>query len=314
MPRAFLRCILNLGGVMKRAGSAISISLAIFCWAGTHAPAREGNADFKNIAMEIVRFAKANDINKISVLGYTGKDGVEKNEADYISEKMGAYLAGHGKPALIERALLEKVLRETRLSSSAGADGDKSKFLKDIFLIDAVVTGTVFAAGKKLKVLTRLIDLETGRVLLAAQSESEREWTQFPEVPDMELEWDNSAWPLPPSDFRDAPSDLRDAASDTGRVSCADRKLRLTGLNSELVDAKALYWAAKMKEPGFSIRGLSRNPGTEITDPEVKSRFYKLLGAYYRSENAPPPAPDKLPAIINLIEEEKRAYDECGQR
>jgi len=299
---------------MKRAGSAIPIFLAIFCWTGPHAPAGEGNTDFRNIAMEIVSFAKANDINKISVLGFTGKDGVEKNEADYLSKKMGAYLAGHPKPAIIERALLEKILRETKLSASGGAGGDKSKFLKDIFLIDAVVTGTVFAAGKKLKVLTRLIDLETGRVLLAAQSEEEREWTRFPEVPDMGLEWDNLAWPLPPPELMDVPSDLRDAPSDTGRGSCAGRKQRLAGLNSALVDAKALYWAAKMKEPGFSIRGLSRNPGTEISDPEVKARFYKLLGAYYRSENAPPPAPDKLRTIINLLGEETRAYDECGQR
>lgn len=289
---------------MKGAGLKILMALANFCGLLLAvSEAGEASSDVKDAAAAIVNFAKANEINKISVLGFAGKGGVEKSETDYVSEKIGAYLAGHEKPALIERALLEKVLKEARLSSSAGGDGDKAKALREIFSIDAVVTGTVFAAGEKLKVLTRLIDVKTGRVLLAAQFELKRERDQFPEVPDIGLDWDGGEWPLPPLD-------LRDAVSEPGRASCAERKRRLAGLNSELVDAKALYWAAKMKEPGFSVRGLSRNPGTEIADPEVKARFYKLLGAYYRSESAPP-GPDKLSALLALIEDETRVYNEC---
>lgn len=293
---------------MKSAAIKFLIVPAFFCGLGFRASgAAEGSADFKAVSAEIVRFAAANDINKISVLGYTGKEGVEKNEADYISEKMGAHLAGRKKPALIERALLEKVLKEASLSSTAGGAGDKAKMLREIFSIDAVVTGTVFAAGDKLKILTRLIDLKTGRVLLAAQSESEREWPQFPEVPDLDFRWDGAAFDPPPSDFRDS-------VSDPAQGSCAGRKLRLSRLNSELVDAKARYWAAKMKEPGFSIRALTRNPGTEITDPETKAGFYRLLGEYYKSEAAAPPGPDELPALRNLMEEETRVHNECGHR
>ena len=271
------------------------------------AGAGEADSDCKGFAAEVVAFAKANDINKISVLGFAGKDGVQKSETDYISERTAACLAGHKKPALIDRALLAKALKGTRLSSSAGPDGDKARMIKQIFSIDAVVTGTVFAAGHKLKVLAKLVDVNSGRVLLAEQSESEREWAQFPEVPDLELEWDDKAWPLPPLD-------LKDAVSEPGQGSCADRKMRLTGLNSELVEAKALYWAAKMKEPGFSIRGLSRNPGTEIADPELKARFYKLLNSYFRADYTGPPDPDRTTKVLDLLAEEKLVYDECGHR
>lgn len=69
-----------------------------------------------------------------------------------------------------------------------------------------------------------------------------------------------------------------------------------------------------MKEPGFSIRGLTRNPGAEITDPETKAGFYKLLGMYYKLKTAAPPGPDELTPILDLIAEEKRVYDECGRR
>lgn len=292
---------------MKGAALTALFTLVFFGTAPLMTGAGEAKAECKGFAAEVVAFAQANDINRISVLGFAGKDGVEKNETDYISERTAACLAGHKKPALIDRALISKALKGTRLSSPAGADGDKAKMIRDIFSLDAVVTGTVFAAGNKLKVLTKLIEVKTGRVLLAEQSESGRERAQFPEVPDLELEWDDTGWPLPPSD-------IRDAVSEPGQGSCADRKMRLAGLNSELADAKALYWAEKMKEPGFSVRGLKRNPGTEIADPEVKARFYRQLNAYYKEDYSGPPDPDRTTAVLDLLAEEKLVYDECGHR
>lgn len=291
---------------MKGAALKALFTLVFYGTALLMAEAGETGPDC-GFAAEVLSFSKANDINKITVLGFTGRDGVQKSETDYISERTAACLAGHKKPALIDRALLAKALKGTRLSSSAGPDGDKARMIKAIFSIDAVVTGTVFAAGHKLKVLAKLVDVNSGRVLLAEESESEREWARFPEVPGLELEWDDTEWPLPPPD-------LRDAISEPGQGSCADRKMRLTGLNSELVEAKALYWAARMKEPGFSVRGLSRNPGTEIADPEVKARFYKLLESYFRADYTGPPDPDKTASVLDLIAEEKLVRDECSHR
>lgn len=290
---------------MKGAGLILFAALALFC--GAMLPAGAGAEDCDKAAEEIVRYARANGVARISVLGFTAKTGVDRSEADYFSEKLGACLAGREKPALIERALLERVLKESRLSSSAGADADKSRPLADIFVVDAVVTGTVFAAGNRLKILTRLIDVRTGRVLLAARSEERREWAQYLESPELLTDWDPAAWSLPPLD-------LRDAVLDDGKARCAERKMRLARLNSGLVDAKARHWAAKMKEPGFNIRGLTRNPGTEITEPEVKARFYKLLGDYYREPAAAAPAAEDLSALNGLLEEENKVYNECGYR
>ncbi len=161
---------------MKRAGFKIIFALAVICVRGfSVSEAGSGIGDCKSVADKIARFAETNGINRISVLGFTGKGGAERNETDYITERISAYLAGRAKPALIERALLEKVLKEARLSSSAGGPEYGPKILSDVFSIDAVVTGTVFAAGDKLKILAKLIDARSGRVLLAAQAEAERE-------------------------------------------------------------------------------------------------------------------------------------------
>jgi hypothetical protein len=290
---------------MKRAGLFFLAALALLC--GAAPAARAGAQDCDKAAEEIIRYAKTNDVDRISVLGFTAKSGVDRSEADYISEKTGACLAGHQKPALIERALLEKVLKESRLSSSAGAGAGGARPSPDIFMVDAVVTGTVFSAGNKLRIITRLIDVKTGRVLLATRSEADREWAQYLESPELLTDWDPAAWSLPPLD-------LRDAVVDKDRERCPERKLRLTQLNAELVDAKARHWAEKMKAPGFTIRGLTRNPGTEITDPGTKAKFYELLGGYYKQQAPAPPAEKDLPALKDLLEEESRVYNECGYR
>lgn len=277
-----------------------------FCGTGCPASASDANTCDK-AAAAIIDFALANDIHKISVLGYTPKAGVEKNETDYLSEKLGACLAGRKIPALIERELLEKVLKEARLFSSAGTDWEGAG-LNALLSVDAVVAGTVFSSGDRLKVLTKLIDMKTGRVLLASRSEAEREWPQLPEVPELDFGWGSGPAPSSP------PPDLRDAVAEPGPASCADRRTRLAGRNAKLVDAKARYWANRMKEPGFSIRGLTGNPGSEISAPQVKSRFYEKLNAYYRSEGAAAPGAGELAKVKDLLAAEKQVRDECPAR
>ena len=276
-----------------------------------------GSEGCRDLSREIIKYAKANNVAKFAVLDFAAKGGAERNEAEYVAEKMGTYLAGNEKPALIERALLEKVLKEAKLSSAVYGPLDNAKMLKDILSIDAVVTGTVFAAGKTLIVLARLIDIKTGRVLFSAERETGRELPGFPEITTFSMkfpgtsdfnsstEWDTAALPQLPTDFKDSVSDTEDN-------SCNSRRLQLTKLNSKLVDSKARYWAAKMKEPGFSSRSLTKNPGSEIGNPETKARFYKLLTAYSDTDLNVLPEQSKLSGVMNLMAMETRVSNECG--
>lgn len=259
-----------------------------------------GEEDPVSAASWIAKSAREKGITTVSVLGFTPKGGVGADEAEYISEKMGVLIAVQGKPAVIERTQLEKVLREATLSSVAGGARD----LEMMFSVDAVVTGAVFAAGDKLEVFVKLIEVRSGRVIAAARAEEERDWRRqsFPASRPVI----RSAVPAGvPADLRDAPSPVE------GDRSCRSRMEKLVRLNAELVDEKAGYWAARMREPGFTAGKLTRNPGSEITDPETKVRFYKLLGIYHR-EGGPAPSPSRLPALMNLMKEEKLAADECG--
>ncbi|MDA8243323.1 MAG: hypothetical protein M0025_04295 [Elusimicrobia bacterium] len=263
-----------------------------------------------SLAGELGDAAADSGMKRIAVLGFAAKAGAGGEEGDFISERIAAELARRGEPALIERSQLAAVLKEAR--SSAETPGD----LDGIFSVDGVVTGSVFASGDKLKVLAKLINVRTGQVMAAGMAEEDRDWPRLPEAPLEDLAWDPLPWPASMPGLKDAPAApaFRDAPASFTSTSCEARKKKLRELNSKLTDEKARYWAAKMREPGFSIGKLTRNPGSEIADPADRARFYGLLGSYFRQEAPPEPSPHLQPELKALLAEEAAVYDECGSR
>ncbi|MDP2866548.1 MAG: hypothetical protein Q8O90_09910 [Elusimicrobiota bacterium] len=290
------------------AALAIACSLAV--------PPACGADAYRALSMRIAKSAVENSIKKIAVLEFAAKGGAGKSETAYVAEKMGVQLAGSKIVALIERALLEKVLKEAGLSSAAGAS-DKTEILRNILSLDAVVTGVVFADGDTLRVFARLIDVRTGRVLLAAEEEAGRqqpdplggrfEDIELPDVsfPELPAGWNPFVAAAPRASFRDA-------VSDPVTGSCSGRRSVVNRLNAELVDLKARYWAIRMKTPGFDRRTLTRNPGSEIGDTEIKARFYKLLADYYRDGSAARLNPEERNEGADLIKMEAPISAERG--
>jgi hypothetical protein len=67
-----------------------------------------------------------------------------------------------------------------------------------------------------------------------------------------------------------------------------------------------------MKEPGFAYGSLSRNPGSEIRDPEAKRKFYELLSMYYDKEAVPAIDAGNLKKLEAFMEKEGGVIDRCG--
>jgi len=267
------------------------------------------------LSLRIARSAVEHSVKKIAVLDFSAKGGAEKSETAYVAEKIGVQLAGSRGVSLIERTLLEKVLKEAGLSLGAGGAYDNAETLRSMLSVDAVVTGVVFADGEALRVFARLIDTKTGRVLIAAEALADRLPPALSGGLSGDMEPPEVPFPELPAGWGDSPAvtgaSFRDAVSGSGSGSCSGRRSAAARLNAELVDAKARFWAARMKAPGFSLRALTRNPGSEIGDPGVKARFYKLLTAYYR-DSGPGLEPEKNSEVENLIKLEERVSDECG--
>lgn len=65
---------------------------------------------------------------------------------------------------------LEAVLEEAKSKGGGPARAGAAKALRDLFAAEAVVAGTVFSSGKELKVLVKLNEVRSGKVLLSAES------------------------------------------------------------------------------------------------------------------------------------------------
>lgn len=144
---------------MKGREMALIAGLAA-AWALSCFPAAADGAGYKSAAERPGKSAEANGLKKIAVLDFAARGGSGKSEAQYAAEKIGLYLSGSGKTALIERPLLKKLLKEAKLASAAGVTGEPAETLKGMLSLDGVVTGTVYADGETLVVLARLLKKE----------------------------------------------------------------------------------------------------------------------------------------------------------
>ncbi|OGR81150.1 MAG: hypothetical protein A2X32_08455 [Elusimicrobia bacterium GWC2_64_44] len=286
------------------------ISAAVVCLVLLAVSAQAGGNPYRGLSEDIARAAAANAVKKIAVLGFEGRGGAGRNECAYVAELVGTALSATKKVSLIERSLLDGVLKEARLSSSAGGEGPD----KELFSVDAVVTGMVFPEGDCLKVFIKLIEVRTGRVLLSKAAQGVRLAGGFMET--MSDALDLPDVPMPEaSDIREvsmAASGLRDSVAEPAAGACVERRMLLASMNAELVAEKALFWAAKMREPGFSLAKLRRNPGSEISDRGVRSDFYKLLKKYYAEGYSSGPGADSKGRLARLLWLEEVTAAECG--
>lgn len=209
-------------------------------------PASSSQAGYRNIAKEFSQSALKHGAVKVAVLPFAEADGRASGSAARVAERLTTDMVRIGRVQVVERSLLGNVP-------------------------DAVVTGSVYRNGDKLDIYARLIEPGTGRVLSARHARVEREWTDDIQVPAMEMAGRALAVPVPGL--------LRDSL---GERDCGDAGETLERMERSILQLKARYWASRMSAPGFSSRALISNPGSEILDRGLRSRFYELLG-FWRS-------------------------------
>ena len=86
----------------------------------------------------------------------------------------------------------------------------------------------------------------------------------------------------------------------------------MDSIERSILDAKARYWAAKIKEPDFSYASLTSNPGSEISNPRLRTRFYDLMKAWHRLEFTPKLNPLELKSLTEAEEKILRIMKECN--
>lgn len=113
------------------------------------------------------------------------------------------------------------------------------------------------------------------------------------------------------AEARGYPADLRDSPAEANDMACAKELERLKEANTGSVELKARYWAARIREPGFSYAGLAAAPGSELRDYATLQKFYTLFNAYYDQEGPVIITAAERAALEQLIEKEHQVKTKC---
>lgn len=260
----------------------------------TAAPALAG-AELGGMARELASAARAAGMQRVAVTGFDPANGRDDGTGAAISERLTVALARTRRVQAVERRLLPRLMEEHALGRS-GATSSAHR-LGRVLPVDGLITGTWIPAPGGVRLLARLVQVESG--LIVGASEMELELDSPPSLISLDpfsVPVPVLSAPFPGEEAEPSLAALRDApASPAG--SCEDAADRVDALEESVLELKARYWAARLRA-GVDGRSIRSNPGSTITDPLLKRRFYERLKAWHASAEVPPLTPVEVRRFV----------------
>lgn len=249
-----------------------------------------------SLARELGSAGRRRGLSRVAVLPFTPADASSPADGRVLSERLTTRLVRDGRVGVVERSsLLRRLADEQNLARTGLVDGLRR--LGKLHSIDALVAGTFVTRGGRLSVEARLLDVRTGAILAAGEAMSERDWHG-----EGRLEPGAEPGPLP---------DLSLAAAELGEdeYDCSASNARADALEKSAIELKARHWAGLLRQ-GLSFSDLRRAPGQDISDEELKWRFFDRLNAYYAAPDGAELTPNER-AYLALVE---RTADKLRRR
>lgn len=257
---------------------------------------------YKTIAHKLSKAAIQNGIKNIAISKFSNNGFGENAETNYISDKLTQYLIKRGTINIMERAQMNRILEEIKSSSERNNNYNATDKIAKISAVDAIITGNIYKDFSSTKIMAKLIDIKTGKILAATEVEIKNQMETFPKIPEMNIQLPEIAVP---ADFRDAPNDF-------DVDNCAISRKELKKMQNSTIEIKAIYWALKLKNPGFSYSQLKQNPGSEISDEKLKKDFYKRLEYWHNQTHIPKLSNIESANLKYIFKKEQTIRDNCG--
>ena len=233
--------------------------LALFGWAimaGQAQAASSVDGSLDEVAGQIIERTKADGVPTIGISTFTHADGTCSQLSNYVTEFIvdSLFNAGEGRVEIIERSQLSAIFREMELVFDGTIAPDAAKRLGEIEGVDAVVTGSLIQFGEVVKIQSRLISTENGRLFATARSE-------FPSVGSVAKMMatrsraecgftDATGAAMAPAPAETAPSGDTAGGAQTGLVDASRR------FSSDVYEAEvsSLIYSKSKGEASFAIR------------------------------------------------------------
>lgn len=119
---------------------------------------------FLVFSLVFVSIAPAADKTRIAVMSLVAKAGVDPNTAATITDLLSGELVSLKKFDVIDRANLDKVMREQALQQSGCSDQACAVKLGNILNVQKLVVGSVSKLGSKIIITMSFVDVERSRI------------------------------------------------------------------------------------------------------------------------------------------------------
>ncbi len=111
------------------------------------------------------RAKKVPEIYPTAILEFAARGTGMREKGKDVTDILFAHLAENPELLLVERADLDKVLKELTLNLSGVVAANQANQIGQLTGAKVLITGSVFKAGKKTYIVAKIIGTETGRVL-----------------------------------------------------------------------------------------------------------------------------------------------------
>ena len=157
--------------------------------------------DYRTLAEGVAAAARKAGVKRVAVMSFDTIGGADANGAATVAERLVLKLAVQDGLQVVERGLLDHVLKEQKLAQSGALDPRGAQTLK-ILGVDAIVSGSIIrTSGRKAEVNVRLIHAGDARILGVASAEVRLDWAEggrfeaaMPAPPLPALDGDFIAW------------------------------------------------------------------------------------------------------------------------
>lgn len=139
--------------------------------------AAELNSSIQKIAKELSVQMKTRQAKKLAVANFSDLNGYQSILGDFIAEELVTALYKEGEFDIVERRELSRILSEQAKYTSNIFDKKTVAQLQKLLGIDVLVIGTIADLGQQIKLNSRAINVETGKVFAAASASIDRDQT-----------------------------------------------------------------------------------------------------------------------------------------
>lgn len=133
---------------------------------------------YNQLAKELSAVAKSASQTKIAIIPFSYVDKRVSDGGSVVSERLTTRIVKLKKFLVIERSLLETVLKEQNLQTSGLVDAETAKQLGKILGVDAVINGTLLdVEDGMVEVNARLIKTDTAEMMTSASVQVKKIWS-----------------------------------------------------------------------------------------------------------------------------------------